>query len=171
VDTFPEVNRHPAVTTDLRFKLNKTRSKVTSPHEDLESLKLIARGSVQGASRPNSQGERFPDNDIDRRRLSLHPLSCLLTRSSTSSSISHGVKLPKTVKHDTNSLKAGNCSFHGSQGHVTVHCWPLKRHFEDLTQCDIWMNSSSTRSPPKDGDLPIITARSQPRQVFTLMAT
>jgi len=44
------------------------------------------------------------------------------------------VKLPKIVKHDTNFLEAGNCSFHGSRGHATLHCWALKKHLEDLVQ-------------------------------------
>ena len=41
---------------------------------------------------------------------------------------------PKAVKHDTDSLKAENCSFHDSRGHVTLHCLTLKRHLEDLMQ-------------------------------------
>ena len=37
-DSSPEVNQHPAAPTDLRFKRNKMRSKVTVSHEDPESL-------------------------------------------------------------------------------------------------------------------------------------
>jgi len=44
------------------------------------------------------------------------------------------VKLLKTTKHDTDSLEAGNCSFHDSRGHTTLHCCSLKRHVEDLVQ-------------------------------------
>ena len=45
------------------------------------------------------------------------------------------MKLPKIAKHDTDSLEAGNCSFHGNWGHTTLYCWTLKRHLEDLVQC------------------------------------
>ena len=44
------------------------------------------------------------------------------------------MKLPKTAKHDTNPLEAGNCSFHSNRGHTTLHCWALKRHLKDLVQ-------------------------------------
>ena len=49
MDTSPEVNQHPAALTDLRFKQNKMRSKVTSPRGDPENLqaessRTLARG-------------------------------------------------------------------------------------------------------------------------------
>ena len=41
---------------------------------------------------------------------------------------------PKPTKHDADPLEAGHCSFHGCLGLATLHCWALKRHFEDLVQ-------------------------------------
>jgi len=36
------------------------------------------------------------------------------------------LKLSKTARHDPNSHKVGNCSFHGSRGHATEHYWALQ---------------------------------------------
>ena len=44
------------------------------------------------------------------------------------------VKHSKLAKQDTESSKAGGCSFHGIREHATLHCWALKRHLEDLVQ-------------------------------------
>ena len=38
MDSSPEVNQHPATPTDLRFKLNEMRSKVTILYENPENL-------------------------------------------------------------------------------------------------------------------------------------
>ena len=44
------------------------------------------------------------------------------------------MKLRKLTEHDTDPLEAGHCSFHGSWGHVILHCWVLKRHLKDVVQ-------------------------------------
>jgi len=40
VDSSAEVNQHPSAPTDLHFKINKMRSKVTVSYEDPKSLQV-----------------------------------------------------------------------------------------------------------------------------------
>jgi len=71
----PEVNQHPTAPTDLHFKLNKMRSKVTVSHENPERSSRQLEKSRKGTSGPNSKGGRSPDNDEDRGLHRFHPLN------------------------------------------------------------------------------------------------
>ena len=134
MDSSYEVNQHLAAPTDLRFKLNKIRSKVTL-HGDPESLradssqKRVRRHHAlthkKNASPTTAKTEDAPIFTL--LKLLIDQIFHVIKHQSW-------VKLPKPVKHDTDSLKAGNCSFHGSRGHATRYCWALKRHLKNLIQ-------------------------------------
>ena len=81
------------------------------------------------------EGKYFPDSNKDQRRLSLHSLKLPIDQILHVIKYQPWVRLPKPSKHDLDLLEArGHCSFHGSWGHATLHCWALKRHLEDLVQ-------------------------------------
>jgi len=63
MDTSSEVNQHPAAPIDLRSKLNKMRSKVTSPNGDPESLRVdSSQKRARGHLVPTHKENAFPEN-------------------------------------------------------------------------------------------------------------
>ena len=117
VDTPPEVDSHLTAPTDLHFKLNKMRSKVTPPHEDPESIQ---------ADTPTPKGNASPIRAKTEDAPAFTPLKLPIDQILYIIKHQPWVKLAKMTKHDPDPLKSRSCSFHGSRGHAILHCWALK---------------------------------------------
>jgi len=100
------------------------------------------------ASHPNMQkGKHFPDNNKYQGRLGLHSPEVMIDHILYVFKHQHWVRLPKPSKHDSDLLEAGgHCSFHGSRGHVTLHCLTLKGTSR------IWFNMVPRRVHPQLGE-------------------
>ena len=117
MDTSPEVNQHPMALTDLRFKQNKMRSKVTSPHGDPEShgadpSRMRAtrhHGPTQKEENISSTFTKTMDDSIFiPMKLPIDQILYIIKHQPW-------VKLSKPTKHDTDPLEVGHYFFHGSR--------------------------------------------------------
>jgi len=107
VDTSPKVNRYPVAPTDLRFKLNKMRSKVTSPYEDPESLQVDSSRKRVREHHALTHKENASPTTVKTEGASVFtPLKLPIDEILHIIKHQPWVKLFKTAKHDTDSLKA-----------------------------------------------------------------
>jgi len=117
VDNSPEANQHPTTPTDLRFKLNKMRFKVATLHGDPESLQADGSGkSAREHHAPAHKENASPTIPKTKDASVFTPLKLPIDQILHIIKHQPWIKLPKTAKHDIDSLKIGNCSFHDSWG-------------------------------------------------------